>query len=88
MGKTNSTQFGVEDRFPDVFDMQYTELKDRLGDDKLKQKVFVSSNGCVFVGREVREGILPKLLTELLQTRVMIKDSMKIQNKESFEYKV
>lgn len=87
MGKTNSTQFGVEDRFPDVFEMSFDTLKEEIkgGVNSLKEKVFVSPNGCVFVGREIREGILPKLLTELLQTRVMIKDSMKNQNKESFE---
>lgn len=37
----------------------------------------VSPNGMIFVKAEVRKGLLGKMLTELLDTRVMVKQSMK-----------
>ncbi|XP_033156819.1 DNA polymerase zeta catalytic subunit [Drosophila mauritiana] len=40
--------------------------------------VTVSPCGVVFVKREVREGILPRMLTEILDTRQMVKQSMKL----------
>jgi len=36
----------------------------------------VSPNGVMFVKKAVREGILPKMLSEILDTRVMVKSSM------------
>ncbi|CAL8084139.1 unnamed protein product [Calicophoron daubneyi] len=43
----------------------------------LKSDVTISPNGVVFVNRSVREGILPRMLKQLLRTRLMVKDSMK-----------
>lgn len=37
----------------------------------------VSPNGMMFVKPEVRKGLLGKMLTELLDTRVMVKQAMK-----------
>ncbi len=37
----------------------------------------VSPNGMVFVKPEVRKGLLGRMLTELLDTRVMVKQAMK-----------
>lgn len=39
--------------------------------------VFVSSSGEMFVDSSVRRGILPQLLKEILETRVMVKKAMK-----------
>ncbi|XP_034140698.1 DNA polymerase zeta catalytic subunit isoform X2 [Drosophila guanche] len=45
--------------------------------------VTVSPCGVVFVKREVREGILPRMLTEILDTRLMVKQSMKLHRENS-----
>ena len=37
----------------------------------------VAPNGIIFVKPEVRRGLLGKMLTELLDTRVMVKQAMK-----------
>ncbi|GAA5969258.1 hypothetical protein JCM11641_007531 [Rhodosporidiobolus odoratus] len=43
----------------------------------LKDHITISPNGIMFVKPEVRKSALAKMLTELLDTRVMVKDSMK-----------
>ncbi|KAK7058956.1 DNA polymerase zeta [Paramarasmius palmivorus] len=45
--------------------------------EKLKEHIIVSPNGLIFVKRHVRQGLLPRMLTELLDTRVMVKTAMK-----------
>ncbi|KAH8370569.1 hypothetical protein KR093_004143 [Drosophila rubida] len=45
--------------------------------------VTVSPCGVVFVKREVREGILPRMLSEILDTRQMVKQSMKLHKDSS-----
>ncbi|XP_017078698.1 DNA polymerase zeta catalytic subunit isoform X1 [Drosophila eugracilis] len=45
--------------------------------------ITVSPCGVVFVKREVREGILPRMLTEILDTRQMVKQSMKLHKDSS-----
>ncbi|KAH8372951.1 hypothetical protein KR009_008781 [Drosophila setifemur] len=45
--------------------------------------VTVSPCGVVFVKREVREGTLPRMLTEILDTRQMVKQSMKLHKGSS-----
>ena len=42
------------------------------------ENIIVSPNNVAFVKRSVREGILPRMLSEVLNTRIMIKKSMKI----------
>lgn len=42
-----------------------------------RESVFVASNGEMFVQSSVRRGILPQLLEEILETRVMVKTAMK-----------
>lgn len=39
--------------------------------------MIVSPNGVMFVKHEIRKGLLGKMLQELLNTRVMVKKSMK-----------
>ncbi|KAK0555589.1 DNA polymerase zeta [Tilletia horrida] len=44
-----------------------------------KDRVHVSPNGMVYVKPDVRKSLLAKMLTEILDTRVMVKGSMKSQ---------
>lgn len=46
-------------------------LKEHLDD------ITVSPNGVAFVKPHIRQGVLRKMLTELLNTRIMVKESMK-----------
>ena len=43
----------------------------------LKEHIRVSPNGVMFVTTHVRKGVLPRMLTEILDTRVMVKKSLK-----------
>ncbi|KAL5701114.1 DNA-directed DNA polymerase [Ranunculus cassubicifolius] len=43
----------------------------------LKNKLLLTPNGVMFVPSEVRKGILPRLLEEILSTRIMVKKAMK-----------
>ncbi|KAF8516147.1 hypothetical protein BU17DRAFT_92979 [Hysterangium stoloniferum] len=43
----------------------------------LKEHLTISPNGIMFVKPEVRRGLLGRMLTELLETRVMVKQGMK-----------
>lgn len=47
------------------------------GVDDIKKKVFIASNGEMFVDSSVRRGVLPQLLEEILETRVMVKTALK-----------
>jgi DNA polymerase zeta len=46
----------------------------------LKDYLTVAPNGIIYVKSELRKSLLAKMLTEILDTRVMIKDSMKKYN--------
>ncbi|KAJ8772040.1 hypothetical protein K2173_027217 [Erythroxylum novogranatense] len=43
----------------------------------LKDKMLITPNGVLYVPAEIRQGILPRLLEEILSTRVMVKQAMK-----------
>ena len=43
----------------------------------LKDHVTISPGGIVFLKKHVRHGILPKMLNDILNTRIMVKQSMK-----------
>ena len=48
----------------------------------LEGKLNFSPGGIAFLKEEVRKGILPKMLQEILDTRIMVKNSMKLHGKE------
>lgn len=50
---------------------------------KLQGKINFTPCGVTFVKPEVRLGILPRMLTEILNTRLMVKESMKIHGNEN-----
>ncbi|THH02839.1 hypothetical protein EW026_g5 [Hermanssonia centrifuga] len=55
-----------------------TELRQPAGLlNTLKEHINVSPNGMIFVNQDVRKGLLARMLTELLNTRVMVKQAMK-----------
>ncbi|KAM0954326.1 putative DNA-directed DNA polymerase [Dioscorea sansibarensis] len=43
----------------------------------LKQEILITPNGVMFVPDKVRKGVLPRLLDEILSTRIMIKKAIK-----------
>ncbi|KAJ3734863.1 hypothetical protein DFJ43DRAFT_1130593 [Lentinula guzmanii] len=45
--------------------------------EKLEDQINVAPNGIMFLKPNVRKGLLPRMLTELLDTRVMVKQAMK-----------
>ncbi|XP_011881898.1 PREDICTED: DNA polymerase zeta catalytic subunit [Vollenhovia emeryi] len=49
---------------------------------KLQDKMNFSPCGVAFVKKEVRQGILPRMLAEILNTRLMVKESMKLHPAE------
>jgi len=46
-------------------------------EDGLDENLFIAPNGSIFCTSKVRQGVLPQMLKEILETRVMIKKSMK-----------
>lgn len=53
--------------------------------DALKSDLTVSPNGILFVKPSVRKGLLGRMLEELLESRVMVKDSMKLWESSSID---
>jgi DNA polymerase zeta len=45
--------------------------------EKLRDSITVSRNGVAFIKSHVKQGVIGRMLTELLETRVMLKNSMK-----------
>ncbi|XP_057439387.1 DNA polymerase zeta catalytic subunit isoform X3 [Lotus japonicus] len=43
----------------------------------LKDQILLTPNGVMFVPNKVRRGVLPRLLEEILSTRIMVKQAMK-----------
>ncbi|KAL0413081.1 UNVERIFIED_CONTAM: DNA polymerase zeta catalytic subunit [Sesamum radiatum] len=69
LGKITPTEpniLGVSSYIPDM-----NTLRD------LKRELLVTPNGVTYVPSEVRKGILPRLLEEILSTRIMVKRAMK-----------
>ncbi|EFN82226.1 DNA polymerase zeta catalytic subunit [Harpegnathos saltator] len=50
---------------------------------KLQDKMNFSPCGVAFVKKEVRQGIMPRMLMEILNTRLMVKESMKLHPAEN-----
>uniref|UniRef100_UPI003AAE4BD6 DNA polymerase zeta catalytic subunit n=1 Tax=Centroberyx gerrardi TaxID=166262 RepID=UPI003AAE4BD6 len=49
---------------------------------QLRNDITVSSNGIAFVKPTVRKGVLPSMLEEILNTRIMVKQSMKTHKQD------
>ncbi|EYU26433.1 hypothetical protein MIMGU_mgv1a0195131mg, partial [Erythranthe guttata] len=57
---------GVSSYIPDINNLH-----------NLKNELLITPNGVVYVPSKVRKGILPRLLDEILSTRIMVKQAMK-----------
>ncbi|KAI8815501.1 hypothetical protein BJ742DRAFT_18942 [Cladochytrium replicatum] len=55
---------------------------------KFKDHLNVSPNGMVFVKPHIRQGVIPRMLSEILETRVMLKQSMKHYKDEKYLYRI
>lgn len=55
---------------------RYSLSNDGVGVDT-ETEMYLSPNGTVFTSRKVRQGVLPLMLREMLETRVMVKRAMK-----------
>lgn len=56
---------------------RYVPPTDEKGAQIPMENIYVSSSGEMFVDASIRKGILPQLLKEILETRVMVKKAMK-----------
>ncbi len=69
IGKEGSFKFGCGSLF--VSDNLIKSLD-------LEKDVYIAPNGIAFVRKHIRQGILPVMLEDILKTRVMVKNSMKL----------
>jgi DNA polymerase zeta len=53
-------------------------FKNGVDPERLKDHIFISPNKVAFVKKNVREGIIPRILHEFLISRIMIKKSSKL----------
>ncbi|KAI0732391.1 hypothetical protein C8Q72DRAFT_874307 [Fomitopsis betulina] len=73
-----STCLGRVTDFKGQFKFGVTDLRQPAGLlGTLKDYINVAPNGIMYVKQEVRRGLLGRMLTELLDTRVMVKQAMK-----------
>jgi DNA polymerase zeta len=54
----------------------------------LEKDVYIAPNGVAFVKPHIRKGVLPIMLEDILKTRVMIKNSMKLHSDDENIYKI
>ena len=74
LGKVKAQQykkFGVTHMRGDVFE---------------NEDILITPNNVAFVKKNERIGFIPMMMNELLQTRIMVKNSMKLVDKESSRY--
>ncbi|RPD62939.1 hypothetical protein L227DRAFT_584639 [Lentinus tigrinus ALCF2SS1-6] len=73
-----STCLGRITDFRGTYKFGVTDLRQPAGLlDSLKDHINVAPNGIMYVKESVRKGLLGRMLTELLDTRVMVKQAMK-----------
>nr|XP_011466294.1 PREDICTED: DNA polymerase zeta catalytic subunit isoform X2 [Fragaria vesca subsp. vesca] len=63
---SESNTLGVSSFSPDPHDLH-----------DLKDQILLTPNGVMYVPAKVRKGVLPRLLDEILSTRIMVKQAMK-----------
>ncbi|CAK9168020.1 unnamed protein product [Ilex paraguariensis] len=66
LAPSKANTLGVSSYLPDLNILQI-----------LKRKILLTPNGVMYVPSKVRKGVLPRLLEEILSTRIMVKQAMK-----------
>ncbi|KAI0033173.1 hypothetical protein K488DRAFT_48291 [Vararia minispora EC-137] len=73
-----STCIGRITPFKGIYKLGVTEVKQPQGLlEALRDHINIAPNGIMYVNKEVRQGLLGRMLAELLDTRVMVKQAMK-----------
>ena len=82
---TKLKRFGVS-KFSDLNLNIIEDIFNNFGEEeafeKLKSYVFVTPNKVAFLRKNIKEGVIPKMLLEFLMSRIMIKNSAKLYNSE------
>lgn len=56
--------------------------------EQVRDKVYVAPNNVAYVKKHVRHGLIPQLLDEFLQTRIMIKESSKLYRDNKYMQRI
>lgn len=81
MGKLLPGTIGLSDTSNKLGVIEYPETNVLLGlQGNLPSKPFIAPNGTMFSTKETRLGILPQMLREILDTRLMVKQAMNTYN--------
>lgn len=79
-----STCLGKVDRFKGTQKLGWDEIKLPPGMlELLQDDITIAANGVMFAKKALRRGLLDKMLTEILDTRVMVKQGMKLASGDS-----
>ena len=94
VGKEKEKKFGVGkypinlyDILKEDFDLSKNEISAESIENFIVNNTFLAPNQVLYVRKNLREGILPIILKELLLTRIMVKRSMKLYSPDSTTYK-
>lgn len=58
--------------------IDFKNLLDEFTEEEFLEKIIITPNKVAFLKKEIREGIIPKILIEFLMTRIMIKKSTRL----------
>jgi len=89
LGRLPNSRLGPDGK-PDSLDELLSPVEERLGGTtfprslrvlaRLREHIWISPNGVMFLKPHVRKGVLPRMLQEILDTRVMVKQTMKLRD--------
>ncbi|KAH9098637.1 hypothetical protein Ae201684P_017848 [Aphanomyces euteiches] len=68
---------GMDDEFEKVFGVVSNHVVDASGLIQSGKDTIITPNGALFCPKQQREGVIPLVLSEILSTRIMIKQAMK-----------
>jgi DNA polymerase zeta len=93
LGKVNKTnnKFGVyklTGSMKEFFGYDKYDILTESQEQEIFESIIVAPNGVAFVKPHIRKGLLPQMLSEILNTRIMIKKSMKLYKKGTLDYRV
>ncbi|CAI2383194.1 unnamed protein product [Moneuplotes crassus] len=82
------TLFTLTKNIKEFFGYQAEDTLSKDQEDEIIDSIIVSPNLTAFVKPHVRRGLLPQMLSEILNTRIMIKKSIKMYEKGSHDHRV